>query len=136
MEFEPPQVSPTSPSVLSDGWRTVGFITWVLAGASVLAIAITSRTIGRPLWWLGPESNPASPLFLVVPVTIIVVPLLAASKRPQHLIATGFGSSLALLITALIDVSATPAVAISIGVVGIATLSVSISLLVIARQYR
>lgn len=136
MEFEPPQISPVASSTLSDGWRTVGFITWVLAGASVLAIAITSRTIGRPLWWLGPESNPASPVFLLVPVAIIVVPLIAASKRPQHLVVAGLGSSVALLITALIDVSASPAVALAIGVVGIAALSVSISLLVIARQYR
>jgi hypothetical protein len=46
------------------------------------------------------------------------------------------GSSIALLITAIIDISGTPAVALAIGIVGIAALSVSIALLVIARQYR
>jgi hypothetical protein len=136
MEFDPPQVSPPPSPYLSDGWRTVAFITWVLAGASVLAIAITSRTIGRPLWWLGPESSPASPVFILIPLAIVVLPLVAASKKPEVLVPVGMGSSIALLITAVIDISGTPAVALAIGIVGIAALSVSIALLVIARQYR
>jgi hypothetical protein len=136
MEFDPPQLSPVSSPQLSDGWRTVAFITWVLAGASVLAIAITSRTIGRPLWWLGPESSPASPLFILVPVVIVVLPLVAASKKPRVLAPISVGSSIALIITAVVDIAGTPAIALAIGIVGLAALSVSIALLVIARQYR
>ena len=136
MEFDPPQLSPASTPQLSDGWRTVAFITWVLAGASVLAIAITSRTIGRPLWWLGPESSPATPLFLLVPVVIVVLPLVAASKKPRVLAPISVGSSIALIITAVVDIAGTPAIALAIGIVGLAALSVSIALLVIARQYR
>ena len=136
MEFDPPQLSPASSPKLSDGWRTVAFITWVLAGASVLAIAITSRTIGRPLWWLGPESSPASPLFILVPVVIVVLPLVAASKKPRVLAPISVGCSIALIITAVVDIAGTPAIALAIGIVGLAALSVSIALLVIARQYR
>jgi hypothetical protein len=46
------------------------------------------------------------------------------------------GSSIALIITAVVDIAGTPAIALAIGIVGLAALSVSIALLVIARQYR
>jgi hypothetical protein len=72
----------------------------------------------------------------LIPLAIVVLPLVAASKKPEVLVPVGMGSSIALLITAVIDISGTPAVALAIGIVGIAALSVSIALLVIARQYR
>ncbi len=136
MEFDPPRVAPRTPNELSDGWRTVSFVTWVLAGAALLAVAITSRTIGRPIWWLGPPSDPASPLFLLVPVAIVVVPLVVTSKLPRSINRTNIACSVLLTATAVVDMNDSPAVALAVAVVGAMALAVSVSLLFVARQYR
>ena len=136
MALDPP--SPTEPvrAILSDGWRTVSFITWVLAGASLVAIAITSRTIGRSIWWLGPESDPAPPVFLLVPLVIIVVPLVVTTRLPGRLPVTNVAASALLTVTALGDVNPSPAVAAGVALVGVASMAVSVSLLFVARHYR
>jgi hypothetical protein len=136
MEFDPPQLRRSSLGQLSDGWRTVAFITWVLTAASIVAIAITSRTIGRPVWWLGSESNPAPLLFVMVPLLSVVIPLYFASRNPDSLPIVSIVCSGALLLSALFDVSSSPAVALAIGVISLATLSISIALVAVARQYR
>lgn len=130
--------SPTEPvgGTLSDGWRTVSFITWILAGASLVAIAITSRTIGRSIWWLGPESNPASPVFLFVPLVIIVVPLVVTTRLPGRITVTNIVASALLTLTALGDINSSPAIAAGVAVVGVASMAVSVSLLFVARHYR
>lgn len=136
MDFDSPHPVVRPRGELTDGWRTVSFITWVLVGASVIAIAITSRTIGRATWWLGPESSPASPFLLVVPVAIIVVPLVVTSKSPRYISSTNIVCSALLLATALGDIGNSPAVAAGVIVVGVISMSVSIALLFVARQYR
>lgn len=136
MELEPPQLPLSNKGQLSEGWRTVAFITWIFTAACIIAIAITSRTIGRPIWWLGSESDPASPIWVLLPLVIVAIPLYSASKRPQLLPRSGIISSIALLASAALDVSSSPAVALAIAVVGVASLSVSIALGVLARQYR
>jgi hypothetical protein len=136
MEFEPPQLPRPSQGQLSDGWRTVAFITWILTAASIVAIAITSRTIGRPIWWLGPESNPASPLFILLPLITVALPLYTSTRKPTVFPRLGIICSVALLLSALLDVSSSPAVAVAVAVVSVASLSVSIALVAVARQYR
>lgn len=136
MDLEPPQLPSHGSGQLSDGWRTVAFITWILTAASVVAIAITSRTIGRPIWWLGPESDPASPVWVLIPLIIVALPLYASSRKPLHLPKWGLMCSVALLASAGLDISSSPAIAIAVAVVAVASLSVSIALVALARQYR
>jgi len=136
MEFEPPQLPRQSQGQLSDGWRTVAFITWILTGASIIAIAITSRTIGRPIWWLGSESDPASPLLVLLPLITVAVPLYCASRKQDVLPRVGIVCSSALILSSLLDLSSSPAVAAAGAVVSVASLSVSIALAAVARQYR
>ena len=120
----------------SDGWRMVSFLTWIGVLASVLAVTISSRTIGRSIWWLGPSSNPAPVLFLLVPIVIIGTPLFVTLQRPRRMVRVGLMASIALLISALPDVGSNPAIAIAILAIGIAALAPSIALLVVLRKYR
>lgn len=120
----------------SDGWRMVSFLTWIGVLASVLAVTISSRTIGRSIWWLGPSSNPAPVLYLLVPIVIIGTPLFVTLQRPRRMVRVGLMASIALLISALPDVGSNPAIAIAILAIGIAALAPSIALLVVLRKYR
>ena len=114
----------------------VSFLTWIGVLASVLAVTISSRTIGRSIWWLGPSSNPAPVLFLLVPIVIIGTPLFVTLQRPRRMVRVGLMASIALLISALPDVGSNPAIAIAILAIGIAALAPSIALLVVLRKYR
>lgn len=136
MELEPPQLPQSRQGELSDGWRTVAFITWVLTAAGIIAIAITSRTVGRPIWWLGSESDPASPLFIILPVVTVAAPLYAAGRKPEILSRVGLICSGALLVSATLDIASSPGVAAGVAVVSLAAVSVSIALWAVARQYR
>ena len=127
---------PTPAHTPSDGWRMVSFITWIGVLASVLAVTISSRTIGRPIWWLGPSSNPAPVFYLLIPILIIGVPLFVTIQRPHRIVRVGLTGSVALLISALPDMGSNPAIAIAIVTIGLAALAPSIALLLVLRKYR
>lgn len=128
--------APSSRPVESDGWRTVVFVTWVAVTAALIAISISSRTTGRPVWWLGPISQPAPLVYVLVPLIIVGAPLFASFRSPRVMGEIGLVSSLLLGASALIDLSDTPGVAVAIGVVAFAALCESIAVTVVARQYR
>ena len=129
--------APTNPvHQPTDGWRTVSFITWIGVLASVLAVTISSRTIGRPIWWLGPSSNPAPIFFLLIPIAIIGTPLYVTMRRPHRIVRVGLMGSIALLISAMPDLGSNSAIAIAILVIGFAALASSIALLLVLRKYR
>jgi hypothetical protein len=127
----------TSPqSQPSDGWRMVSFLTWIGVLASVLAVTVSSRTIGRSIWWLGPSSNPAPVFYLLIPVLIIGTPLIVTLTRPQRMVRVGLAGSIALLVSALPDVGSNSAIALAVLVIGFAALGSSIALLMVLRKYR
>jgi len=129
--------APTTPQAQpSDGWRMVSFLTWIGVLASVLAVTISSRTIGRSIWWLGPSSNPAPVFYLLLPIVIIGTPLLVTLQRPQRMVRVGLLASIALLISALPDAGSNSAIAIAILVIGLAALASSIAFLMVLRKYR
>lgn len=134
MDFASP---PTPIEVLpSDGWRTVSTITWAGVFGALLAVAISSRTIGRPIWWLGPSSAPASPLFITIPLAIILVPLAATLRYPRHMTTASWISSLALIGTGIAELASNPAISVAVVVIGVAALMESIAVVVVMRQYR
>lgn len=133
MRFTAPASTASQPT---DGWRTVSFITWIGVLASVLAVAISSRTIGRPIWWLGPSSNPAPIFYLLIPIVIIGTPLFVTMRRPERIVRVGLMGSAALLISATPDIGSNSAIAIAILTIGLAALASSIALLLVLRKYR
>jgi hypothetical protein len=133
MNFSAP---PSQQSQPSDGWRMVSFLTWIGVLASVLAVTISSRTIGRSIWWLGPSSNPAPVFFLLIPILIIGTPIFVTLMRPQRMVRVGLVGSIALLVSALPDVGSNSAIALAVLVIGLAALASSIALLMVLRKYR
>jgi len=133
MNFSAPSLPQSQPS---DGWRMVSFLTWIGVLAAVLAVTISSRTIGRSIWWLGPSSNPAPVFYLLIPVLIIGTPLVITLTRPQRMVRVGLVGSIALLVSALPDVGSNSAIALAILVIGLAALASSIALLMVLRKYR
>ena len=114
----------------------VSFITWIGVLATVLAVTISSRTIGRPIWWLGPSSNPAPVFYLLIPILIIGIPLFVTIQLPHRIVRVSIVGSIALLISAMPDMGSNPAISIAIITIGFAALAPSIALLLVLRKYR
>ncbi|MEY3977534.1 MAG: hypothetical protein RLZZ284_390 [Actinomycetota bacterium] len=92
-------------------WRVLATISWVGVLVCQLAVAITSRNIGKATWWLGPESNP-QPIVLWALPFFITVAALVATQRPGRLSVVVHLVCVALLVVvAALDVSGTPGVA-------------------------
>jgi len=120
----------------TSGWRTVLLVTWVGTFACMLAVAVSSRTIGRPIWWLGPSTSPAPLLFVAVPIVLVLAPLAAVMRRPAFAARVSLVSSVLLLLSGVPDAPDRMAIAVATWTVGGAALLATIAVMVGARQYR
>lgn len=136
MDFPAPDIDDTKDGGISDGWRTVSLISWIGVFGALLSVAVSSRTIGRPIWWLGPSGNPAPLVFLVVPIVLTVTPIAVTMWRPRQMVRVGLVCSLILLTTAIPDFGDSPAIAWAVSVIAIAALVETIALLLVSRHYR
>jgi hypothetical protein len=120
----------------TSGWRTVLMVTWVGTFACMLAVAVSSRTIGRPIWWLGPSTSPAPLVFVAVPVVLVLAPLAAVMRRPAISTRVSLVASVLLLATGIPDAFDRMAIAVATWTVSGAALLATIAVMVGERQYR
>ena len=111
-------------------------ITSALVLAGTAAVAVSSRTIGRPTWWLGPSSDPASPVWLVLPVMLVSLPVAAHLVKNRFAPAVSVGCSLGLGALAVGDAGDSSAVALSFAVVAVAGAVAHGAVWLGLRQYR
>ena len=116
-----------SRQILASGWAFVGATTWIGTLLAFIAIAISSRTISRPPWWLGPATDPAP--FFAPAVLVIVIMGTALSYLGSHSAAPWIGiiTSLFLGIYAFVDLDATVGVALAQIIVAAAALLGSVA---------
>jgi hypothetical protein len=92
-------------------WRTLATISWVGVLLCQIAVAVTSRNIGKSAWWLGPESNPRFPLIWAIPFVIIVAALVATQRVGKFTIVVHLACVALLAAVATGDVAGSPGVA-------------------------
>lgn len=92
-------------------WRTLATISWVGVLLCQIAVAVTSRNIGKSAWWLGPESNPRFPLIWTIPFVIIVAALAATQRVGKFTIVVHLACTALLAAVATGDVAGSPGVA-------------------------
>ena len=124
------------PLALPQGWRSVLIVTWLLAFAGTLAVAVSSRTVGRPVWWLGPSAAPAPAAAMLVPVATVLLPLVAAVRWWRQAPTVSLACSFLLIAVAVPDAPDRLAVAVGSWTVGAAVLLTNIGVMVGMRQYR
>ena len=126
----------TGAETFPESWRTVATISWILTIAGIVVVAATGRSMGRSPWWLGPSTDPASPFALLLPLACVVVPLVAAFRRPLQLATSGVVCSAALLLISFVDFLKIPSMAVAMSVVAVASLLSSVAVAVATRHYR
>ena len=136
VEFDPPTMMATAEAHVETGWRIVSLITWVSVLAALIATAISSRTIGQPVWWLGTRFNPAHPAAMLVPLAMVVVPMVTAWRAPQMMVRVNLACSLLLMATVVPDIGDSPAVSLAVVVIASAAFLAAIAQLIGSRKYR
>ncbi|MFM7307547.1 MAG: hypothetical protein ACKO97_13735 [Actinomycetota bacterium] len=110
-------------------WRRLASISWVGIAVCQVAVAVTSRNIGKSAWWLGPESNPRFPLVWAVPFLITVAAFVATQRPRKYTIVVHLVCVALLAAVATGDVANSPGVAaLQYVVAGIALLVSFVSL--------
>lgn len=110
-EIPPPPV-PKSVQQLTRTWRNVTAASWLVLGLALLALAISSRSLGKPTWWLGPESQPRFIGLWVAPFLAPIASIIASLRFSRWATLVSLVSSLALAAVAVFDLQLTPGVAI------------------------
>jgi hypothetical protein len=113
---------------LSRGWFRIGLVTWVGALFALAATAITSRTVGKPTWWLGPSTDPSSFLTLLVPVTLTVAPAVVIVLAPRIATRAGLACAAGIAVMALFDAGDSPGVALVEAAIAVAGAAISVAL--------
>ncbi|MFZ9867438.1 MAG: hypothetical protein ACO3FC_05645 [Ilumatobacteraceae bacterium] len=93
-------------------WRVLASVSWVGILLCQVAVAVSSRNIGKSAWWLGPESNPQFPLVWALPFAITIAGLVATQRPRRYTVFIHLGCVVALVGVALGDVSNAPGVAL------------------------
>ena len=104
--------SANNQSGLTNTWRTVAVVSWLMVLFAIIAVAVTSRNIGKPTWWLGPQSNPSFVLLWALPFVAPIASIIAAIKFGHIASYVGFGSALLLGAIGAADINNTPGVAL------------------------
>lgn len=99
-------------AIAQQPWRTLASVSWIGILLCQVAVAISSRNIGKSAWWLGPESNPQFPLVWALPFAITIAGLVATQRPRPYTKFIHLGCVLALVGVALGDVSNAPGVAL------------------------
>lgn len=97
-------------------------ITWLLVLGALAAVAVSSRTIGRSVWWLGPSVDPAPVVAVLVPIGLCAFPLLAVLRRSPRAGLAGVVSGVLLAFTAVPDLADRPGSAVVVLVISAAAL--------------
>ena len=112
---------------LTDTWRTVAVVSWLLVLFAIIAVAVTSRNIGKPTWWLGPQSDPSFVLLWALPFVAPIASIIAAVKFGRIASFVGFGSALLLGVIGVADINKTPGVAVIECTIAIASALIAIA---------
>lgn len=122
----PAPVLPTTRRI-SPGWARVGLVTWIAVLLSNIAVGVTSRTVGKPPWWLGPSVDPAPIVFVALPLLLVATPLIFFYRSSVHAPRIAMGCACAMSVVALADLGETPGVAVVEIAIALAALMGSIA---------
>lgn len=97
---------------LTRTWRNVTALSWLVLGLAILALAISSRSLGKPTWWLGPESQPRFFILWATPFVPPLVSIIASLRFSRWATLVSLLSALTLAVVALFDIDSSPGIAV------------------------
>jgi hypothetical protein len=111
---------------LRQPWATITVVTWLGITAALAAVAISSRNVGKPTWWLGTASDPTFVALWFLPFLAPIAAIVAAVRYARWASFVGMGAALAIGAIAVVDIEASPGVALMEIVIAICAMATAI----------
>ncbi len=119
---------PKPPTVrLSSAWAKVTVVAWIIVMAALIAVVVTGRNVGKPAWWIGPESNPSFFLLWIAPFVLPLWTILLAFRSSRFVPIVGVVASVVAAGFAAGDIVDSPGVALVMVVVALSGLCVALA---------
>lgn len=93
-------------------WRRLIVFSWLLVAAALTVVAVTGRNVGKPAWWIGPQSDPTFPLVWALPFIAPAASIVAAFRLAKWAHLVGLASAGLLGIVAALDINNSPGIAL------------------------
>src|SRR3954462_14326360 len=109
------------PGQLTSGWRWMFTLGWAAICAGLFALADAVDTVGKPTWWMHPQSR--APLIFIAPLAAVIVGL----ANLRRALWVGALASVVIGVSALADMSRTPGAAAVEGALALAGLLITVA---------
>jgi hypothetical protein len=119
---------------LTNVWRLITCLTWMLVVVALGCVWKTSDQLGLSTWWLGPRGEPRSIIVQLLPFVPGVLMLLAAINHMRYLPWLGLVASGLVMLTGLFDVVRFTGLGLLEIAIGVA--AAVVSLVSLAGMYR
>jgi hypothetical protein len=96
-------VRPPRSGELTNRWRIITVITWVLVVAALGAVWHVSDQLGLSTWWLGPRGDPQPRIVQLLPFLPGVLMVLLAINRVRHVAVFGLLAASLMVATGVAD---------------------------------
>lgn len=121
-------VPPDLPRVrLTVAWARVTVVAWIVVMAGLIAVVVTGRNVGKPAWWIGPESNPTLFVLWVLPFVLPLWTILLAFRSSRFVPIIGVIASVVIAGFATGDIVDSPGVALLEGVIALGGLCIALA---------
>ena len=124
MDAPPPEL----PRVrLVTAWARATVIAWIVVMAGLIAVVVSGRNVGKPAWWVGPESNPTLFIVWLAPFLLPLATIVLAFRSSRLVPIVGVAAAVVIAGFAFGDVADSPGVAILEGVIALGALCIALA---------
>ena len=97
---------------LTRSWTIAVIATHLLISVSLIALAISAYTVGKPTWWLASQTNGPFSILLIVPFLAPAVVIVTVLRASRFAALAGLIATAILAVTSIIDISRSPGIAL------------------------
>ena len=97
---------------LTRSWTIAVIATHLLITVSLIALAISAYTVGKPTWWLASQTNGPFSILLIVPFLAPAVVIVTVLRASRFAALAGLIATAILAVTSIIDISRSPGIAL------------------------
>lgn len=124
MDVAPPRL----PQVrLVNTWARVTVVGWIIVMAGLVAVIVTGRNVGKPAWWIGPETDPTFFIVWLAPFLLPLATIVLAFRSSRFVPIVGVAAAAVIAGFAVGDVTRSPGVALVGGVVALSGLCIALA---------
>ena len=97
---------------LTRSWTIAVIATHLLITGSLIALAISAYTVGKPTWWLANQTNGPFSILLIVPFLAPAVVIVTVIRASRFAALAGLIATAILAINSIVDISRSPGIAL------------------------